>query len=160
MQHPRHYFLLMLVCIYQFIPNQITAQKNADTAVNGEIRAALQTWNQMAIGRNTESFMALYDQSADMLMVGSDSGEIFRGKAQIGKWLGMLFKHNSFSWEMNILDIDHYGKTAWVFMDGFMVVKNEAGRTRRTPYRFTGVLVRKKKVWKWRLFHGSVPAGH
>jgi hypothetical protein len=58
---------------------------------------------------------------------------------------------------MNRIDIDCNGKTAWVFIDGKMIVDFHKGGRKVTPYRFTGIMVKKKGVWKWRLFDGSVP---
>jgi hypothetical protein len=104
--------------------------------------------------------MELFDISPGIMVIGSDSGEIFKGKEQIENWLSMLFKHNSFSREMNRIDIDYYRKTAWVFIDGNMVVANDNGKTFINPYRFSGVLVKHKYQWKWKLFDGSVPGGH
>ena len=74
-------------------------------------------------------------------------------------WLSAIFAHANFSWEMNTIDIDSNGKTAWVFVDGAMIVQWDSGHTKKTPYRFTGIMIKKNKVWKWRLFNGSIPRG-
>jgi ketosteroid isomerase-like protein len=133
-------------------------EKNA--AVKKEITATLETWNNMAKSRDINHFMELFDDSENIMVAGSDSGEVYKGKVQIESWMKMLFAHRSFSWEMNRVDIDHNGNTAWVFMDGSMIVTNDKGKTAKFPYRFTGILVKIKNTWKWRLFDGSVPGGH
>jgi len=58
---------------------------------------------------------------------------------------------------MNRVDIDCNNKTVWVFVDGKMIVDFHKGGKKVTPYRFTGIMVKNKGVWKWRLFDGSVP---
>ena len=131
-----------------------------EKAVNQEVTAALELWNNSAKARDMSHFMELFDNSHPILAVGSDSGEVFKGRDQIEGWMRMLFTHRSFSWEMNRVEIDHNGNTAWVFMDGSMIVTSDKGKTAKFPYRFTGILVKVKKGWKWRLFDGSVPGGH
>ena len=124
-----------------------------------EITATLELWNSSAKSRDMSHIMELFDNSEAIMIVGSDSGEVFKGKEQIEGWIKMLFSHRSFSWEMNRVDIDHNGNTAWVFMDGFMIVTSDKGKTAKFPYRFTGVMVKVKNSWKWRLFNGSAPGG-
>ena len=133
--------------------------QTSNKKVNTEINSALLTWNHAAKEADLKGFMNLFDDSENSMLVGSDSGEIFKGKAQISQWLSMLFKHNRFEWEMNTIHIDSYKNTAWVFVDGFMIVTNDKGKANKTPYRFSGVLVKQKHEWKWRIFDGSIPRG-
>jgi ketosteroid isomerase-like protein len=128
--------------------------------VQAEIRSALLRWNEDAQRGDLPAFMGQFDDSADIVLVGSDRGEIFKGRAQIEGWLGKLMAKNRFSWQMDRVDIGASGDTAWVFVDGAMIVKNVDGKVLvTTPYRFTGVLVKRGDGWAWRLFNGSVPAG-
>ena len=138
-------------------PDKKQAENNI---IKKEITAALELWNNSAKSRDMSHFMELFDNTEAIIVVGSDSGEVFKGKEQIEAWMKMLFAHRSFSWEMNRVDIDHNGNTAWVFMDGSMIVTNDKGKTAKFPYRFTGILVKVKNCWKWRLFNGSAPGGH
>jgi len=39
-----------------------------------------------------------------------------------------------------------------------MVVIDKEGKRRTPYYRYTGILVKRGKDWKWRLGNGSVPA--
>ncbi len=135
-----------------------TSAQNKSEKVNAEISEVLNLWNSAAKNSNTDQALSLFDETDNIMLVGSDSGEVFKGKDQIRGWLNRLFKHNSFSWEMNRIDIDSFENTAWVFMDGFMVVSNDKGKTRKVPYRFTGIMVKKDNTWKWRLFNGSAPS--
>lgn len=144
-------FILLLV-----VSNSLTAQILTDN-VKGEITKALELWNATAKNSNVDQAISLFDDSENILLVGSDSGEVFKGKNQIKEWLTQLFDYASFSWEMDRIDIDYSGNTAWVFVDGKMVVETKAGKIRKPPYRFTGILVKKGNEWKWRLFNGSNP---
>ena len=103
--------------------------------------------------------MSMFDDSENIMLIGSDSCEVFKGKDQIKGWLTQLFDMASFSWEMDRIDIDSNDNTAWVFVEGRMVVAFKTGKTKKTPYRFTGIMVRKGSEWKWRLFNGSNPRG-
>ena len=134
-------------------------KQGANAGIKKEITAALELWNNSARNRDVNHFMDLFDNNDAIMAVGSDSGEVFKGKEQIENWMKMLFAHRSFSWEMKRVDIDHNGNTAWVFMDGSMIVTNDKGKTAKFPYRFTGILVKVKSAWKWRLFDGAVPSG-
>lgn len=134
--------------------------KDVPSSVKAEIISSLSKWNEAANSRNVRQFMDLYDSGTDIMLVGSDSGEVFKGRDEIETWITNLFSFASFSWDMKRIDIDHNGNTAWVFMDGFMIVTNDRGKTNKFPYRFTGILVKSKKSWKWRFFNGSVPRGH
>lgn len=148
--------MIGMLCTFTFL--NVQAQ-NKSERLKTEITQALSDWNTHAKNGDLEKFMALYDNSDNIMLVGSDSGEIFKGKVEIRQWLTALLKHAGFSWEMNRIDIDGYKKTAWVFIDGYMIVKWDTGQSRKGPYRFTGIMVKKKGVWKWRLFDGSIPKG-
>jgi ketosteroid isomerase-like protein len=125
--------------------------------IQKEIRSALDQWNIATGSRDLNKFMALLDDTPEVMIVGSDSAEIFKGRGQIESWIKKLFVHNGFTWEMSRIDIDYNGNTAWVFVDGTEVITTDKGKVYRNPYRFTGILVKKNKQWKWRLFDGSYP---
>lgn len=136
--------------------NSLFAQTLIDKK-NQEISDALALWNQACKNADLELVMSMLDSSENIMIVGSDNGEINKGKDEVRKWLGNLFGFARFSWEMNRIDIDSYGKTAWIFVDGKMIVNFHGGGQKVTPYRFSGIMVKKKGNWKWRLFNGSVP---
>jgi hypothetical protein len=119
----------------------------------------LKTWSAAAKSANVDQSMALFDDSENIMLIGSDKGEVKKGKKQVRDWLTKIFGVASFSWEMDNINIDSNGNTAWVFVEGSMIVEFRKGGINRTPYRFTGIMVMKKGEWKWRLFNGSIPKG-
>ncbi len=151
-------FLIQFVfmILFSVVFNSLSAQTSNDK-LKGEITEVLNLWNTACKNANLEQVMSMFDNADNIMVVGSADGEISKGKEEINKWLGQLFGFAGFSWEMNRIDIDNKGKTAWVFMDGKMIVSFHKGGQKITPYRFTGIMVKKKGVWKWRLFDGSVP---
>ncbi len=148
----------LLMILLSATTQSLYAQKSSDK-VKSEITEALKTWNTAAKSANIDQCLALFDDSENIMLIGSDNGEINKGKDEIKKWLSQIFGFGGFSWEMNRVDIDSNGKTAWVFMDGKMIVDFHKGGQKVTPYRFAGILVKKKGAWKWRLFDGSIPRG-
>lgn len=138
------------------------APASAPAAVAAEIRAALDRFNAASARGDLAAVLAGFDDRADILVVGSDKGEVYQGRAAMAGWLGKLYQGTGFGWQMDRVDLGHHGDTAWVFVEGRMVLRDLAsGKVRgTTPYRFTGVLVKQGGAWTWRLFHGSVPGGH
>ena len=126
--------------------------------VETEVRRALAQFDAAAAAGDVKGCLALFEDRADILLVGSDKGEVYKGPAAMEGWLTALLRNNRFSWEMDRVDISQNGDTAWAFVEGRMVVKDPAGKLRfKAPYRFSAVLVRRGDGWAWRLFHGSAP---
>jgi ketosteroid isomerase-like protein len=136
--------------------NYLWAQKSSER-VKSEITEALNTWNAACKSANIDLVMSMLDNTEGLMVVGSAGGEINKGYDESKAWVSQIFGFAGFSWEMNRIDIDSNGKTAWVFVDGKMIVEFHKGGKKVTPYRFTGIMVKKNGVWKWRLFDGSVP---
>ena len=152
--------LLLLTLLILIISNTLPAQiLNVNDNVKGEITNVLKDWNAAAKSSDLEKSMSLFDDSENILLIGSDSGEVFKGKEQIRGWLSQLYSVAGFSWEMDRIDIDYNENTAWVFVEGRMVVEFKNGKMKKSPYRFTGIMVKKGNEWKWRLFNGSNPRG-
>ena len=103
--------------------------------------------------------MAQFDDNAEIMLVGSDKGEVFKGRAAMEGWLASLYRTSGFGWQMDRVEISHHGETAWAFVEGKMNVYSKAtGKLRfSTPYRFSAVLVKRGDRWVWRLFHGAAP---
>jgi ketosteroid isomerase-like protein len=138
-----------------------TAPSRPPEVVQAEVRRAIDQFSETAGRADLAGLLALFDANADIMVVGSDKGEVFKGRAAIEGWVAALFKSNAFSWQMDRVDISHNGDTAWAFVDGRMNVSNKTtGQLRlSSPYRFSAVLVKRGDRWVWRLFHGSAPKG-
>jgi len=150
--------ILSLIFLILIISNTLSAQIVNDN-IKDEITNVLKDWNAAAKSSDLEKSMSLFDDSENILLIGSDSGEVFKGKEQIRGWLSQLYSVAGFSWEMDRIDIDYNENTAWVFVEGRMVVEFKNGKMKKPPYRFTGIMVKKGNDWKWRLFNGSNPRG-
>jgi ketosteroid isomerase-like protein len=151
---PMVLFLGILGCV-----SPRTVSPSSTEVVQTEIRQALEKFSGLASRGDMAAFMSQFDDRADILLVGSDKGEVFKGRAAMEGWLRLLLKGNRFSWQMDRVDISHHGETAWAFVEGKMVVKDTVGKLRfSAPYRFSAVMVKRGDGWVWRLFHGSAPA--
>lgn len=133
--------------------------QNSSDIVKSEISETLNLFNNAAQNANTDQMMSLFDDSENIMFIGSDSAEIWKGKEQIKGHLNSIFPKESVSLEMTRIDIDYNGNTAWVFVDGAIIISTTTGEKIKAPYRFSGVMVKKYNKWKWRLFNGSNPGG-
>jgi ketosteroid isomerase-like protein len=149
---------LVIMLALTFAGYSSFAQGFSDAAKN-EITLALKKFNTAAQNASTEQMMKLFDDSENIMFIGSDSAEIWKGKDQIRGHLNSIFPMESVSLDMNRVDIDGAGNIAWVFVDGAINITTEKGDKMKAPYRFSGVLVKKGHEWKWRMFSGSSPAG-
>ena len=100
--------------------------------------------------------LALVDDFAndpDTLMVGSEAGEVARGRAGVEARLKEIFAQSdtlAFAWRE--VEVSVHGHVAFLHAEGEAVIGAE-----RRPYRLTGVLMLQDGLWRWRLFHGSEP---
>jgi ketosteroid isomerase-like protein len=105
--------------------------------------------------------LAIMDEfvdDVDVLLVGSEDGEIARGRAAIEALMRGLFDlPMRLTWDWRRRTVSHIGDIAWVFADCEVVLTFADGEKRK-PYRMTGVLQRLAGRWRWRQFHGSEPA--
>jgi ketosteroid isomerase-like protein len=153
----KHFILQVIILTFlSVIDNSLYAQKSSEK-FKSEITKAVEIWNAACKKADINQVMSLLDDSEEIMVIGSANGEINKGKEEVKKWVSQLFGFAGFSWEMNRIDITGNGKTAWVFVDGKMVVNFHKGGKKVTPYRFTEIWVKKKGAWKLSLFDGSVP---
>ena len=124
------------------------------------IRKCLNEMNDALATKDLQKVMSIYDNSDDIVVVGSDSGEIFIGKKRVEVFMKIIVSMPFiFSFDMDKALIQQDNNIAWVFIDTKMVHTKENGKSSMIPYRITGVLVKKGSDWKWRLFSGSIPRG-
>jgi ketosteroid isomerase-like protein len=125
-----------------------------------EIRNSLASLNRVCGARDLGALMALFDDGDDIVLVGSDTREVFRGRAAIEGFVKLLFGLPfTFSFEFTDTIIRSDGNVAWVFVDGAMLHTREDGTVTRSPYRISLAMAKRDGHWRWQLFHGSVPGG-
>ena len=146
------FFLLALLPFSGY--TQGSTDKTSD-----EIKQTLRLFNTAAQQANTEGIMKMFDATANIMFIGSDSAEIWKGEARIREHLNSIFPQERVSLDMKRVDIDSNGQTAWAFVDGQIIITTDKGEEFKAPYRFTIILVKKGKDWKIRLFDGSAPGG-
>ena len=94
---------------------------------------------------------------ADALLVGSEPGEIARGREAIRALIAPIqARPGRVTWQWDSVDTTVEGDIGWLFAEGNVVMEAAADPV-RLPYRLAGVLQRLDGVWRWRLFHGSEP---
>lgn len=144
----------LLACSTPTVPSA-----SSDERIGAEIQQAIKEFNESSGRGDLAAVLAKFDEQADILLVGSDKGEVYKGRAAMAAWLGSLYKSNGFGWQIDRMDISHHGETAWAFVEGKMNVADKTtGKLRfSAPYRFSVVYVRKSNGWALRLFHGSAP---
>ena len=93
----------------------------------------------------------------DGVLVGSEPGEVARGRAAIASLIATFHALPArYTWAWDAIDLGLDGPMAWLFAEGF-VVKDVDGNQTRKAYRLSGVLAIDDGAWRWRLFHGSEP---
>jgi uncharacterized protein (TIGR02246 family) len=141
-------------------PGSPAARPAVSIDSDAAVRISLEAVNPILTKRDLAGFMALFENSDDILLVGSDTGEIFSGRASISGFLKQLYALPfTFSFDMTNVTIRRKADNAWAFVDGAMVHTATDGKTTRRPYRFAVVMVKHSNAWRWQLFHGSVPGG-
>jgi uncharacterized protein (TIGR02246 family) len=143
---------------FSIIHYSVFAQ-NSSEKVKNKIAETLKLFNTSAQNANTEQMMSLFDDSENIMFIGSDSAEIWKGRDQIRGHLNTIFPKESVNLEMKKIEIDANGNTAWAFVDGYINISSEKGEKFRAPYRFTIIFVKKDENWKIMLFDGSNPGG-
>ena len=150
---------LLLPASFMACDSPRTVPSPSSAVVQAEVRKAIDSFSEASNRGDLAGVLAKFDDQPDILLVGSDKGEVYKGRAAMEVWLGSLYTSNGFGWQMDRVEISHHGETAWAFVEGKMNVYSKAtGKLRfSTPYRFSAVLVKRGDRWVWRLFHGSAP---
>lgn len=157
----RPFALVILGCVTVLAGCSAPAARPAARDEAG-IRATLTQLNTVCAARDLPGFMALFESDAEILFVGSDKGEVFRGPEATQKFMGQLFRLPFvFSFDLKNVLLRQDGDTAWVFVDGNMIQTGDrgssVGKSRSALYRFSIALVRRDGRWRWTLFHGDTP---
>lgn len=128
----------------------------SDVEVRTQVRQALERFNHLVSTKN-QQVLAEFAPSDEVLLIGSDDGEIATGRQELEAFFTRIFSNEtSYSWEWDHIDVWHAGNLAWFFADG-QVVLTTTKEQRKSPYRITGIMERRDSRWLWRQYHGSEP---
>ena len=112
----------------------------------------------MLVSRKDPSVIGEFAPDADVLLVGSERGDVVEGPAGLRDFFQRVFRAPAnVGWEWRKVRISSADDVAWLFAEGEVVIVTDA-RPQRRPYRLTGVLQRHGKRWLWKHFHGSEPS--
>ncbi|HEY8616823.1 nuclear transport factor 2 family protein [Phenylobacterium sp.] len=121
------------------------------------VRQALVRLNNRLAARDLtilEEFMP----DAETLLVGSEIGEVARGRMGLEAHFRALFERAAIlAYDWREVEVAVHGPVAWLHAEGHAVLRG-SGPEQRRPYRLTAVFELHQGQWKWRLFHGSEPA--
>lgn len=121
-----------------------------------EIREKLDRLNALLATKDS-AILAEFTASPDMILIGSEAGEVVEGGQAFEDFIDRLFALPlTIRWDWRTVRIAQERDIAWVFANGDVVVSDVSGE-KRSAYRMTGVLQRHDGRWVWRLFHGSEP---
>ncbi len=125
---------------------------------NQEVQQTLAALNAATTQRDVAATMALFDDTDDIMLVGSDAGEVFKGRKILAAHLKEIYALPFvLSFDLPSVTVHVEGQTAWIFSEGTEVINEGEGKISRTPYRLTVCLVKRGEHWKWQVFSGSVP---
>lgn len=111
----------------------------------------------MLVSRKDPLVMSEFAPDAEVLLVGSENGEVVEGPGALRDFFTRVFRAPAnVGWEWRKVRISSCQDVAWLFAEGEVVIVADA-KPQRRPYRLTGVLQRQGKKWLWRHFHGSEP---
>lgn len=136
------------------------AARRTAPADSTAIRATLDSLNAACARRDSVAFDALFDDDDRVLFAGSDSGEVFHGRAGVRTFRRFLFAMPfTFSFDLAAVTLGADGASGWAYVDGNMIHARPGRPATRRPYRFSVAMIRRGHTWKWQMFHGAVPGG-
>jgi ketosteroid isomerase-like protein len=128
----------------------------SEADMRSAVRAVLKRFFHLVSTRDMR-MRAEFAPGDDVLLVGSDAGEIATGPQEIEAFFTRIFaRASTFSWKARCIEVSQAGDIAWFFAEGLMIVESAEGQE-KAPYRISGVLERIGDQWLWRQYHGSNP---
>lgn len=98
------------------------------------------------------------DFEEDALLLGSEAGEVARGREEINAHFATLFEQPFvIEFTFDSVEIETADDFGWLHAEGAAQLI-QPGQQRRLPYRLTGVVEQTDDGWRWKLFHGAEPA--
>ena len=102
--------------------------------------------------------LATFSIRPDVLLIGSEEGEVASGPEALRSFLGLVLNSGSrITWEWSTRHGAILGEAGYVFAEGEVVITSPTA-TSRQPYRMTSVLIREGAEWRLLCFHGAEPA--
>jgi hypothetical protein len=149
-------FILLFIAfcnnIYGFNPNKFTG-------VDSAIVKCLDDMNKMLATKDLQKVMSVFDDGDDIMLIGSDSGEVKIGRKKVERFLKWILSQSFvFYFDMDIKSVNSSNNIGWFFGEGKMVFLGTDGKAvNSTPYRISAVMVKRGEEWKWKFFSGSIP---
>lgn len=152
-------FLMIAILNTQTLGMNVKENKQGEDT-RKEIIKSLNRMNEMLATKDLQKVMSVYDDSDDIMVIGSDSGEVYIGRERVQKFMKMIVNAPFiFSFEMEPSTITIDNDRAWVFIDGKMIHSTPKGKVGKVPYRILAIMVKSHDEWKWKVFSGSIPRG-
>ena len=128
----------------------------AETTLTAEIAVFLDRLSALMQARDP-AIIELFTDDDTTLLVGSEPGEIARGRMAITTLFAAIFASpNAVHWEWDIIEAARHGDIVWFFAEGSAVLVGLEETVWRA-YRLSGVLVQHGGNWRLAQFHGSEP---
>ncbi len=163
MSHPLR--PLVLVLFFSFFAAGCTTVAPAPTPEEKAreeqaIRATITRMNEALAKRDQPGFLGLFDDSDSIMVVGSDVGEVVKGRKGVQGFIKWIYSQKfTFAFDLKEVTVHQEGDFAWVYVDGAMRHVRPDGTSSQVPYRFALTMVKRGEQWRWQLFHGSIPRG-
>lgn len=133
-------------------------KSDSSKQIEGIIQENLIQMSKYAMKKESDSILGMFDESDEILLVGSDSSEVRHGKKEIGKLIKeVMAKPYLIHWDFSGSSIYTTENVAWAFSNKTIVLEDDKGGKITSPYRLTSVWVKRGSKWKLKLFNGSVP---
>jgi ketosteroid isomerase-like protein len=151
---------LIIISTILTLTNCSVKQEQSDSTNDTKaiIQKNLLEFADYAKAKNPELILSMFDDSDDIMLVGSDSSEIKHGRKEIRDLVqATLSKPYIINWDFNNAEIFTSNQVAWAFVNNTIMLQNEDGSEIRIPYRLTTVWIKSGEKWKLKFFNGSIP---
>jgi ketosteroid isomerase-like protein len=133
-------------------------QTDSEKNVTSIIQKNLIQFATYAKEKDADSMLSMFDNSDDIMLVGSDSSEVKHGRKEIRNLLhAALSKPYIINWDFTNAEVFTSSEVAWAFVNSSVMLLNEDGSEIRIPYRLTSVWIKQGENWKLKFFNGSIP---
>lgn len=123
-----------------------------------DITEVLRELARAITGGTVDDVLALFWQSEQVMVIGSEQGESAFGHAALAAlWARVLSRGQRYRWQWYDERVVRAGGVAWLSASATVVVEG-AERERDVPYRATLVLILIDGQWLIAQYHGSEPA--